>query len=172
MLRENFYVRPNRELKVPITPNIVLARDKSLYRTKQDSAKISSFGWNLDFLWIFKVGNKRPHLKHYRVKNYQIGSGSTTIRDVIPGFLLWERWSTTFSTKMPDARVVFGCNNTRNRKEGIGLHPIPSYGAENPQKRKRRKKVGWLLEAHGFESRMLCDKLRAFGKVLKNDVAH
>ena len=41
---------------------------------------------------------------------------------------------------MPDACVVFGCNNTPNRKEGIGLHPIPFYGATDPQKRKRRKK--------------------------------
>ena len=40
---------------------------------------------------------------------------------------------------MPDACVVFGCNNTPNRKEGIGLNPIPFYGAEDPQKRKRRK---------------------------------
>ena len=30
--------------KVPVTPKIFLARNKSLYRTKQDSAKISSFG--------------------------------------------------------------------------------------------------------------------------------
>ena len=31
-------------VKVPITPKFFLARNKSLYRTKQDSAKISSFG--------------------------------------------------------------------------------------------------------------------------------
>ena len=42
--------------------------------------------------------------------------------------------------EMPDACVVNGCNNTPNRKEGIGLHPIPFYGAEDPQKRKRRKR--------------------------------
>ena len=34
----------NSFLKVPITPKIVLARNKSLHRTKQDSAKISSLG--------------------------------------------------------------------------------------------------------------------------------
>ena len=71
----------------------------------------------------FQSRQKLPHFKHYEVKNYQIGSGSSTIRDVIPGrhsqwrhssdvILLWERWSTTFSTKMPDAGVVFGWNNT------------------------------------------------------------
>ena len=43
---------------------------------------------------------------------------------------------------MPDACAVFGCNNTPNRKEDIGLHPTPSYGAEDRQERKRRKKVG------------------------------
>ena len=86
--KQNQRTNQDVSFKVSITPKIFLARHKSLHRTKQDSAKISSFGWNLDFLWIFKVGKKRPHLKHYRVKNYQIGSGSSTIRDVIPGFLL------------------------------------------------------------------------------------
>ena len=131
---------------------------------------------------------------------------------------------------MPDACVLFVCNNTLNRKEVIGLHPMPFNGAEDPQKRKRRKK--WvdfvkLRRAHWkptkfsalcskhfrgedftvkffdltgdnlqrrlrkdevgvcvfptvhtravqIESRMLCDarKPRAFGKVLKNDIAH
>ena len=41
---------------------------------------------------------------------------------------------------MPDAGVVSGSNNTPNQKEGIGLHPIPFYGAEGLQNRKRRKK--------------------------------
>ena len=40
----------------------------SIYRTEQDSAKMSSFGWNLDFLWIIKVDKKRLHLKYYRVE--------------------------------------------------------------------------------------------------------
>ena len=41
---------------------------------------------------------------------------------------------------MPDACVVFGCNSTPNRKEGIVVHPISFYGAKDPQKRKRKKK--------------------------------
>ena len=52
---------------------------------------------------------------------------------------------------MPDACVVFGCNNTPNQKEGIGLHLVPYYGAENPKKRKRRKKwvaLAQLKRAH------------------------
>ena len=46
----------------------------------------------------------------------------------------------TNQAKMPDACVVFGCNNTPNKQECIGLHPIPFYGADDPQKRERRKK--------------------------------
>ena len=41
---------------------------------------------------------------------------------------------------MPDACVVFGCKNSPDGKEGIGLHPIPFYGADDPQKIKTRKK--------------------------------
>ena len=41
---------------------------------------------------------------------------------------------------MPDACIVSGCNNSPNRKEGTGLHAIPFYGAEDPQKRKTRNK--------------------------------
>ena len=44
-----------QNIKVPITPKIFLARNKCLYRTEQDSTIFFSFGWNLDFLWIFKV---------------------------------------------------------------------------------------------------------------------
>ena len=36
--------------------------------------------------------------------------------------------------KMPDACVVFGCKNSPDGKEGIGLHPIPFYGEDDPQK--------------------------------------
>ena len=48
-------------------------------------------------------------------------------------------WSTNLQPKKPYACVVFGCNNTPNQKEDIGLHPVPFYGAENPQNRKQRK---------------------------------
>lgn len=41
---------------------------------------------------------------------------------------------------MPEKCVVFGCSNVPNSKEGIALHPIPFYGKDDPQKRKRRKK--------------------------------
>jgi len=40
---------------------------------------------------------------------------------------------------MPDKCVVFGCNNKPNKAGGISLHPIPFEGADEPQKRKRRK---------------------------------
>ena len=81
-----------------------------------------------------------PNITEWKI--YQIRSGSSTIRDVIPRFLLREGWSTSCSAKMPDACVVFGCNNTPNRKEGIGLNPIPFYGAEDPQKRASERKWG------------------------------
>ena len=55
-------------LKVPLTPKTFLARNKSLCRTEKDSAKISSFGLNLDRFLKFKVSKKRPHLKNYLVK--------------------------------------------------------------------------------------------------------
>ena len=41
---------------------------------------------------------------------------------------------------MPDKCVVFGCNNRPSKTEGISLHPIPFEGADEPEKRKRRKK--------------------------------
>ena len=43
---------------------------------------------------------------------------------------------------MPDKCVVFGCNNRPNKTERISLHPIPFEGADEPEKRKRRKK--WI----------------------------
>ena len=43
---------------------------------------------------------------------------------------------------MPDKCVVFGCNNRPSKAEGISLHPIAFEGADEPEKRKRRKK--WL----------------------------
>ena len=53
-----------------------LPRNKSLYRTEQDSANFFSFGWNLDFLWIFKVifFPARP------------SEAKTGASDIIPGF--------------------------------------------------------------------------------------
>ena len=44
--------------------------------------------------------------------------------------------------EMPDKCVVFGCSNTPNKEKGIALHPIPIYGADDPEKKKRRKK--WI----------------------------
>ena len=44
--------------------------------------------------------------------------------------------------EMPDKCVVFGCSNTPNKEKGIALHPIPFYGADDPEKKKRRKK--WI----------------------------
>ncbi|XP_044180301.1 THAP domain-containing protein 1 A-like [Acropora millepora] len=41
---------------------------------------------------------------------------------------------------MPDKCVVFGCNNRPSKTERISLHPIPFEGADEPEKRKRRKK--------------------------------
>ena len=41
---------------------------------------------------------------------------------------------------MPDKCVVFGCSNVPNKEEGIALHPIPFYGSDDPQKRRRQKK--------------------------------
>lgn len=41
---------------------------------------------------------------------------------------------------MPDKCVIFGCNNRPSKTEGISLHPIPFEGADEPEKRKRRKK--------------------------------
>ena len=41
---------------------------------------------------------------------------------------------------MPDKCVVFSCNNRPSTTEGISLHPIPFEGADEPEKRKRRKK--------------------------------
>ena len=43
---------------------------------------------------------------------------------------------------MPDKCVVFGCNNRPSKTERISLHPIPFEGADEPEKRKRRKK--WI----------------------------
>ena len=36
--------------------------------------------WKLDFLRIFKVGKKRPHLKRYRVKNKDPKSGILSVK--------------------------------------------------------------------------------------------
>ena len=44
------------------------------------------------------------------------------------------------SGQMPDKCVIFGCNNRPSKTEGISLHPIPFEGADEPEKRKRRKK--------------------------------
>ena len=44
---------------------------------------------------------------------------------------------------MPDKCIVFGCNNRPSKTEGISLHPIAFEGADEPEKRKRRKK--WLV---------------------------
>ena len=41
---------------------------------------------------------------------------------------------------MPDKCVIFGCNNQPSKTEGISLHPTPFEGADEPEKRKRRKK--------------------------------
>ena len=41
---------------------------------------------------------------------------------------------------MPDKCVIFGCNKRPSKTEGISLHPIPFEGADEPEKRKRRKK--------------------------------
>ena len=46
--------KKQRVLKVPITAKNFLARNKSFYRTEQDSAKILWFGWNPDFLFNFQ----------------------------------------------------------------------------------------------------------------------
>ena len=46
---------------------------------------------------------------------------------------------------MPETCVAFGCSNVRDNEKGIQLHPIPFYGSDDPQKRKRRKKwVDWI----------------------------
>ncbi|XP_015758116.1 PREDICTED: uncharacterized protein LOC107337475 isoform X2 [Acropora digitifera] len=41
---------------------------------------------------------------------------------------------------MPDKCIVFGCDNRPSKTERISLHPIPFEGADEPEKRKRRKK--------------------------------
>ena len=41
---------------------------------------------------------------------------------------------------MPERCVVYGCSNTRDVKEGISLHVIPSSGDERTEAKKRRKK--------------------------------
>ena len=47
--------------------------------------------------------------------------------------------------KMPETCVAFGCSNVWDKDKGIKLHPIPFYGSDDPQKRKRRKKwVDWI----------------------------
>ena len=77
-------------------------------------------------------------------QNHSKRSGSRTICDVIPGYRslssIEDSLTAVKSTKMPDNCVVFGCNNPPNKKEGIALHPIPFYGKEEVEKRKRRKK--------------------------------
>ena len=41
---------------------------------------------------------------------------------------------------MPDKCVVFSCKNKPSKTEGVSLYPIPFEGANELQKRKRRKK--------------------------------
>ena len=40
---------------------------------------------------------------------------------------------------MPDACVVFGCNNIANKSEGIAVHKIPFFRDNRPECVKRRK---------------------------------
>lgn len=96
-----------------------------------------------DFLKIGKMAlfqNTTESQSHWK------GSGYSETCDVIPGH--WSlscleprllRFGRSEILKMPDKCVVFGCNNKPSKAEGISLHPIPFEGADEPQKRKRRK---------------------------------
>ena len=52
---------------------------------------------------------------------------------------------------MPDRCVVYGCSETANPKNGIGLHKIRFFGNDRPECVRRRKRwVGFVLcrQAH------------------------
>ena len=68
---------------------------------------------------------------------------------------------------MPDACVVYGCNNVSDPPNGVGLHKIPYYGKTNPEEVRRRKKwvdFGAAEEGKLDTERILCCVLEALQK--------